>query len=258
MDNKSKKCFCCGNELKENEQICSKCGAVIPIEIDPVAYERNRKALRWSAIVGLVVGFFTTILFGSIDPNSYLFLIGVLLGLGSAYLTSVCFDKYYKNLNAKPTSKVLYCQTSSSREEKWKAQEKIDKMILSRGDTLANQMLTAISSINAMWDCDTHLDKENQNAEFRSKVYLLAITPELFLSNYYLFKAGNHDDIKDSIYTERPYLVLETLIKMGLFIFETNNNIAVLKEIINGDKEEYIGFKILAQRILNEELKSSI
>ena len=106
-------------------------------------------------------------------------------------------------------------------------------------------------------DCDTHLDKENQNAEFRSKVYLLAITRTL-LSNYYLFKAGNHDDIKDSIYTERPYLVLETLIKMGLFIFETNNNIAVLKEIINGDKEEYIGFKVLAQRILNEELKSSI
>jgi hypothetical protein len=45
---------------------------------------------------------------------------------------------------------------------------------------------------------------------------------------------------------------------MGLFIFETKNNIFVLKEIINGDKEEYIGFKVLAQRILNAELKSSI
>ena len=258
MDNKSKKCFCCGNELKDNEQICSKCGAVVPIEIDPVAYERNRKTLKWSAIVGLVVGFFTALLFGSIDPNSYLFLIGVLLGLGSAYLTSVCFDKYYKNQDATHTSKTSYCPTTSSREEKWIAQEKIDKMILNRGDALANQMLSAISSINAMWDCDTHLDKENKNAEFRSKIYLLAITPELFLANYYLFKAGNHDDIKDSIYTERPYLVLETLIKMGLFIFETKNNISVLKEIINGDKEEYNGFKVLAQRILNDELKSSI
>ena len=85
---------------------------------------------------------------------------------------------------------------------------------------------------------------------------MLAITPELFLANYYLFKAGNHDDIKDSIYMERPYLVLETLIKMGLFIFETKNNLYVLKEIINGDKEEYINSKILAQRILNDELKA--
>lgn len=256
MDNKTKKCFCCGNELKENEQTCSKCGAVIPVEIDPVAYERNRKSLKWSAIVGLIVGFFTSILFGSIDPNSYLFLIGVLLGFGSAYLTSVCFDKYYKNQDTATTDKPLHSQGKLSREEKWLAQEKIDKMILNRGDALANQMLTAISSINAMWDCDTYLDKENKNAEFRSKIYLLAITPELFLENYYLFKSGNHDDIKDSIYTERPYLVLETLIKMGLFIFETQNNLFVLKEIINGDKEEYFNSKVLAQRILNEELKA--
>lgn len=258
MDNKTKKCFCCGNELKENEQMCSKCGAVIPVEIDPIVYERNRKALKCSAIVGLVVGFFTTILFGSIDPNSYLFLIGILLGFGSAYLTSVCFDKYYKNQDTATTNKSILSKNTLSREEKWLAQEKIDKMILNRGDALANQMLSAISGINAMWDCDTYLDKENKNAEFRSKLYLLAITPELFLANYYLFKAGNHDDIKDSIYTERPYLVLETLIQMGLFIFETKNNLYVLKEIINGDKEEYCQSKVLAQRILNEELKSKI
>lgn len=251
MDNKTKKCFCCGNELKENEQTCSKCGAVIPVEIDPIVYQRNRKALKWSAIVGLIVGFFTTILFGSIDPNSYLFLIGILLGFGSACLTGVCFDKYYKN----QANKSILSKDVLSREEKWLAQEKIDKMILNRGDALANQMLSAISSINAMWDCDTYLDKDNKNAEFRSKLYLLAITPELFLANYYLFKAGNHDDIKDSIYTERPYLVLETLIKMGLFIFETKNNLYVLKEIINGDKEEYYQSKVLAQRILNEELR---
>ena len=213
MDNKTKKCFCCGNELKENEQMCSKCGAIIPVEIDPIVYKRNRKALKWSAIVGLVVGFFTTILFGGIDPDSYLFLIGILLGFGSACLTSVCFHKHYKNQDASNTDNVILSKNTISREEKWLAQEKIDKMILNRGDTRANQMLSAISAINAMWDCDALLDKENKNAEFRSKVYLLAITPELFLDNYYLFKAGNHDDIKDSIYTERPYLVLETLIK---------------------------------------------
>ena len=256
MDSKSKKCFCCGNELKDNEQVCSKCGAIIPVEIDPVLYERNRKTQKWSAIVGLVVGFFTTIFFGAIDPNSYLFLIGVLLGLGSAYLTGVCFDKYYKNQDE--NKKMTYQGKSLSREEKWLAQEKLDKLILNRGDALANQMLSTISSINAMWESDDFLykGKENDNSQFRSKLYLLAITPELFLNNYYLFKAGNHDDIKDSIYTERPYLVLETLIKMGLFIFETKNNIYILKEIISGKKEEYLNFRVLAQRILNEELNT--
>lgn len=252
----NKKCFCCGNELKENEQTCPKCGAVIPVEVDPVVYERNRKASKWSAIVGLIVGFFASILLGCIDPNSYLFLIGILLGFGSAYLTSVCFDKYYKNQDTVTTDKPVSYQGKLSREEKWLAQEKIDKMLLNRGDAFANQMLSAISAINTQWDCDTYFDKENKNAEFRSRLYLLAITPELFLANYYLFKAGNHDDIKDSIYMERPYLVLETLIKMGLFIFETKNNLYVLQEIINGDKEEYINSKILAQRILNDELKA--
>jgi len=42
---------------------------------------------------------------------------------------------------------------------------------------------------------------------------------------------------------------------MGLFIFETKKNLYVLKEIINGDKEEYYQSKVLAQRILNEELR---
>lgn len=104
-DIKTEKCFCCGNELKENEQTCSKCGAVVPVEIKPIIYERNRKILKWSVIVGLVVGFFTTMLFGSIDPNSYLFLIGILLGGGSAYLTSVCFGKYYNNQDVTDTKK---------------------------------------------------------------------------------------------------------------------------------------------------------
>lgn len=252
----NKKCFCCGNEIKQDEGVCLKCGAIIPVEIDSVVYERNRKTLKWSAIVGIVVGFFTTLIFGGIDPNSYLFLIGIVLGFLSAYITGVCFEKYYKNFD---TNKNIHNKKAvQAREEKWLEQEKLDKIILNRNDALANQMLSAIAGINAMWDCDTHLDKENKNAEFRSKLYLLAITPELFLANYYLFKAGNHDDIKDSIYKERPYLVLETLIKMGLFIFETHNNLLILKEIINGDKIEYLNSKVMAQRILNVELKDNI
>ena len=145
-----------------------------------------------------------------------------------------------------------------SRQERWLAQAKRDEIILNRGDILAKQTLSAITAINAMWDMDICLDKDNKNSEFRSKMYLLALTPKLFLENYYLFKSGNHDDIMDAIYTERPYPVLETLIKMGVYIFETNNNILILKEIINGDKDEYTDFKMLAQQLLNEELNESI
>lgn len=162
-----------------------------------------------------------------------------------------------RKTNDKIENQSISTKSKQSREEKWLAQEEIDKLILNRGDDLASQILSSISTINALWDCDTYLDKENKRSKSRAKSYLLAITPELFLDNYYLFKAGNRDDIKDSIYTKRPYLVLETLINMGLFIFETKNNIYILKEIINGDAEEYINSKVLAQRILGEEEKKT-
>ena len=143
-----------------------------------------------------------------------------------------------------------------TREELWKNEELRQKIILNSNDEFALKMRSAINIINVLWDSDTYLDPENKRAESRSKGYMLSITPELFLENYYLFKAGNRDDIKDSIYIERPYPVWETLINMGLYIFETKNNLVVLREIINSDDIEYINSKILAKRILSEELKS--
>lgn len=118
MDNKPKKCFCCGNELKEKEQTCSKCGAVIPVEMNPVVYEHNKKASRWSWIVGLIVGFFSFFLFVAIDPNSELCLIGVLLGFGSAFLTNVCFDKYYKSRDTENTNEPILSENFSDKQQK--------------------------------------------------------------------------------------------------------------------------------------------
>ena len=137
------------------------------------------------------------------------------------------------------------------------AQEKIDKAILNQDSAFSNQMLAAISSVNSLWESHELIFKENDNPTFRSELYLSVITPELFIKNYYLFKSGNHDKIKDSIYAERPYLIIETIIKMGLYIFKTNNNIFVLEKIINSDRGEYIDSKISAQKILNEEMKKS-
>ena len=145
----------------------------------------------------------------------------------------------------------------ATREQRWLAQEAEDKELLNRNDDFANRMLYGITTINAIWECDTHLYEGNENSEFRSRTYILALTPQLFLDNYYVFKSCNYGDIKDKIYTERPYPVLDTLIKMGIFIFESKNNLFILKEIINEDREEYINSKALAQRILNQELQEA-
>ncbi|MCL2676015.1 MAG: hypothetical protein FWE84_05500 [Firmicutes bacterium] len=140
-----------------------------------------------------------------------------------------------------------------TKEQKWEAQKKIDKEILDRDDKIANQMLAAVSTINAMWEANTYFDKESKNSRFHSELYLRALSAELFLRNYYLFKIGNYDDIKDSIYTERPYIVLDTLIKMGLYIFQTNNNIAILEFIINSTEADFASAKALARQILAQE-----
>ena len=145
--------------------------------------------------------------------------------------------------------------TQTSREERWQKQARRDDLFLNSDNEIARQMSLAVNAINAVWDVDNCLDKENQNSLSRSKIYLLAITPNLFLKNYYVFKQGNHDDIMDAIYLERPYPVLETLIKMGTYIFETNNNIPILQEIINGDKTEYDDdAKKLACQLLYKEI----
>lgn len=139
------------------------------------------------------------------------------------------------------------------RINRWKEQELKDKEFLDSNDELAKKMLSACSNINAIWDSDTYLDKDNKNSQFRSELYVKALTPELFLDNYYLFKAGNYDDIKDNIYNQRPYLVLDTLIKMGLYIFQTHNNIYCLHYIIDCDEDEFISSKIWATKILELE-----
>lgn len=86
--------------------------------MNPVVYEHNKKASRWSWIVGLIVGFFFFVLFCAIDPNSDLCLIGVLLGFGSAFLTNVCFDKYYKSRDTENTNEPILSENFSDKQQK--------------------------------------------------------------------------------------------------------------------------------------------
>ena len=160
-------------------------------------------------------------------------------------------NKNYETDKPDTIDNSVYLQ--QERINRWKEQELKDKEFLDSNDELAKKMLSACSNINAIWDSDTYLDKDNKNSQFRSELYVKALTPELFLDNYYLFKAGNYDDIKDNIYNQRPYLVLDTLIKMGLYIFQTHNNIYCLHYIIDCDEDEFISSKIWATKILELE-----
>lgn len=139
------------------------------------------------------------------------------------------------------------------RETRWELQKQKDKELFRQQNSLSNQILAACESINSIWEADIYLDKDNKNARFRSEIYLNSLTPKLFLDNYYLFKKGNHDDIKDGIYKERPYLVLETLINMGLYIFQTKNNLYILQYIINSVTNNSLSVKEAAKKILIQE-----
>ena len=50
-----------------------------------------------SSLIGLIVGIPLVFLFGAIDPNSYLFLIGIGIGLLAGLLTEWGMNKYYDN-----------------------------------------------------------------------------------------------------------------------------------------------------------------
>ena len=177
---------------------------------------------------------------------------------GAAITIAIILCKKLKKKKDEDNGENPY-SSKKERDERWRIQAEKDDIILNSNDTYAQQLRLAITQINTLWETDSYLyeNEADQNAEYRSELYLTALTPKLFLDNYYLFKAGNYDDIKDAIYTILPYLVLDSLINMGLFIFQSNCNLFILREIINEEKPEYYHFKNLAQKILNEELNNN-
>ena len=131
--------------------------------------------------------------------------------------------------------------------------EKISKEdIQSNYDVCGSQLSEAISAVYAMWDFDTKNYKENENSEFRSKMYLQVLSPELFLDNYYLFKSGSYKEVKERIFKARPFPVIDILVQMGFFIFKTGNNIYILQSIVNSN-DELAKCKAKALEILNAE-----
>lgn len=74
-------------------------------------YDQSKKISRWSIGVGFTVGLLLAVILGSIDPDGYLFIIGIILGVGTGIGIALGMDSYYKNnknnknICKKPSSK---------------------------------------------------------------------------------------------------------------------------------------------------------
>lgn len=96
MEDKTKECFCCGKKININTEECPFCGAeqtkiLTKNDVDNINYDI--KSRKISAIIGLIVGFFASVAFGGINLNSYLFVIGIILGFASYLVSLFICDK---------------------------------------------------------------------------------------------------------------------------------------------------------------------
>ncbi|MDR1094506.1 MAG: hypothetical protein LBL66_10215 [Clostridiales bacterium] len=139
-----------------------------------------------------------------------------------------------------------------AREQRWAAQARVDQERLNRGDPWARQTLAWMSGVNALYESLSSFDNE-QKSYSNSVSCVRTLTAELFLKNYFSFKEGNRNDIKDAIYTERPCWILDTLINLGLYIFETKNNVKILRMLAESNDSEFLSSKGHAQYILKQE-----
>lgn len=138
-------------------------------------------------------------------------------------------------------------------KQRWENQEKKDKAILESNLSLKNQLETAFNLISVNWDLikeGIYTDKKN-NAELCIRM----LTPTLFLKKYELFKSGDRDMIKDGIFQERPYFTHETLIDIGLYVFETKQNINILNFIANSKDYSLVTQEdiLMAKELLKKE-----
>lgn len=129
--------------------------------------------------------------------------------------------------------------------DKWKNQAIKDDILLERNPAVKN----ACDQINHTWDMYAYFNSEdfsksynnskvltNEEIVFRCEMFVLCLG-ELFVDRYGYFKSGNFNKIKNSIYSLRPHIVLDSLINMGLYIFSTKNSLRMLEYVM--DKRDF-------------------
>ena len=100
-------CNNCGNELKENEQFCSKCGAKIQkanVEIKnsyEKEYETSKKTLKMSLISMLLVAIISILLNTFSDFGAYVGKYLFIIAIAIAFVSLVCC--YYFSVKGKIT-----------------------------------------------------------------------------------------------------------------------------------------------------------
>lgn len=136
------------------------------------------------------------------------------------------------------------------QEQRWKWQEEKDREVLSENPALRLKMEDAYANVQAVYESA----KIFSDDEYKCEIYLRALTPELFLKHYDAFKSKDRRKAKDAIYKEYPYFVHDLLITMGIYIFETNHEIDVLKRIIKGGDDFLSPYSDAAKERLNREI----
>lgn len=201
------------------------------------------------AILFFVAGLY----FGLKEDNIALLIGCIIIGTGVLF----CQKLIINEVSNEPSKNTI------SKEERWRRQADKDRLVLDmfrqkekEGDVAAAQFLNALSVIELTWSSFEYLSKDEILTKKRKKYYATlfykSISPEIFLKCYYKFKNGVYEDIKDAIYEDYPYIVHACIINMGRFIFDSKNNIYVLKEIIFNEKCSN-ALKIKAQEILKSE-----
>lgn len=99
--------------------------------------------------------------------------------------------------------------------------------------------------------------------DYNAEMCLVHITPQLFVKHYQVVSAHvNWKDqesairfIKDALLEDYPILIVDDIIKLFYYIFKTEQNVDMLKLIVNFDKSSK---SLLALSSSEEEIKSCI
>ena len=132
------------------------------------------------------------------------------------------------------------------REKRWAEQAEKDKRFLELNPSVKQKMEDSYFKLLTIWraqfdvlnfsrreiDDGSNIQLTKKDKENISKIALTGLTPSLFLKYYKSFMSKDKSDIKEAIYTERPYFSLELYIEMVLFIFENEMNLYLLNYII--------------------------
>ena len=139
--------------------------------------------------------------------------------------------KQYFGLEEK-NSDELYIADIGKAKEKWLEREKEEKHFLTTHPNVKKEMERNYQSLLSV---KYLIEGDPKDVEWNAIQCLIALTAKTYLDHYEAFKTKDEYIIRNAIYKERPYFTLDLFVFCVQYIFEHNQNIAVLNYIITTD-----------------------